>query len=262
MPQLVHLSYGLGMRSILLVLPALALACTIHTTPSGNSTPSDVGLRRDATPVADSGSTLDAATLDASPADATPGDSGASQDAAAADATTPDLGFADTGVNDTGPAAAFEFFTPAWIDGGMVPSQYTCDGPGGWPHQNNPALVWANPPAGTAGFVMIFDDPDAGNWRHWAFFTADASLTGVPESSSNTAALPSGVTELRSGDNRRGYVPNCPGGNRHEYRWRLWAVNTANLGVTASSSFSALERAAENAKIEMIQFFGVSTAGR
>jgi hypothetical protein len=174
----------------------------------------------------------------------------------------------DSGIHpDAMAPAAFAFYTPAWMDGGTVPTEFTCDGPAGWSGQNNPELIWENPPAGTAAFVMIFDDPagspaswgpNTSGWRHWAFFTSDATVLSIPQATSNTMNLPSGVTELRSGDQRVGYVPNCPPAPPSSYRWRIWAVNTANLGVSASSSFAQLEQAAENAKIESIQFVGVA----
>jgi phosphatidylethanolamine-binding protein (PEBP) family uncharacterized protein len=66
------------------------------------------------------------------------------------------------------------------------------------------------------------------------------------------------VTELESNDGRIGYVPNCPPAPPSSYRWRIWAVNTANLGVTANSSFAQLEQAAESAKVASLQFVGVA----
>lgn len=172
---------------------------------------------------------------------------------------TPDTD-SDTDVADTEVAAAFAFSTPAWADGDTVPDVYTCAGAGGWSAQHNPELVWSDAPEGTAAFVMIFDDPDAGGYPHWAFFTDDASLGGIAEAVSNTASLPAGVTELESGDRRIGYIPNCPGGNLHAYRWRLWAVDTADLGVDADSSFDALEEAARGASLERVTFTGMSDA--
>lgn len=194
-------------------------------------------------------------------------DSGSSTDSGQtnSDATTatPDAGHSgplDSGehFDAQGPGFAFNFYTPAWNDGDMVPSQFTCAGPGGWNHQNNPELRWEHASLGTSAFVMIFDDPDAGGWEHWAFYTDDETTTSIPASSSNRTSLPSGVTELSSGDGRTGYVPNCPGGAYHTYRWRLWAVD--NTFVPTTQSFAALERAANAASLEMRQFTGRSNA--
>jgi hypothetical protein len=171
------------------------------------------------------------------------------------------------GVDDTidtsplEPPAPFAFYTPAWEDGDDVPSDYTCDGADGWLSQNNPELVWEAPPEGTKAFAMIFDDPDAGEWEHWAFFVNDADVLGVPEGTSDTADLPPGIVELNSGDGRTGYVPNCPSGATHAYRWRLWALDT-EISLDGTASFTELEEAAKDKKIEKIEFTGMSDAGR
>jgi len=232
--------------------------------PNADAHVADFGLAVDAnTPAEDSGVIQDTGVA------AT--DSGMTFDDATA--AVPDMGSQpppqDAGFPEDAqaPSFPFRFYTPAWIDGGNVPTEYTCDGPAGWNGQNNPELIWENPPFGTAAFVMIFDDPaglpsswgpSTSGWRHWAFFTADASVLSIPQATSNTSNLPSGVTELRSGDNRVGYVPNCPPSPPSSYRWRIWAVNTTNLGVNANSSFSQLEQAAEAAKVASLQFVGVA----
>lgn len=171
-----------------------------------------------------------------------------------------DGGPRDGGPRDGGEVADFDFYTPAFNDGDMVPAQYTCDGRGGFGHQFNPELIWENPPPGTAAFVMIFDDPDAGNFGHWAFYTDDATVLRIPEGTSNTMNLPMGVNELRSSDGRTGYVPNCPGGRQHQYRWRMWAVDNTFM-LNGRLSFDALERAATAAELDMVQFTGLSSAG-
>ena len=54
------------------------------------------------------------------------------------------------------PAMSFTLETTAFEPGGTIPKKYTCDGP-----DVSPALRWSDPPAGTEGFVLIADDPDA-----------------------------------------------------------------------------------------------------
>ena len=169
-----------------------------------------------------------------------------------------------TSTSDTSPPeppAPFAFYTPAWADGQDVPEEYTCDGAGGWGGQNNPKLVWESPPEGTVGFAMIFDDPDAGEYPHWAFFVNDATVLTVKKATSGTAELADGVVELLSGDGRVGYIPNCPSGNTHTYRWRMFALDT-EIALDESASFSELEDAATEAKIKKVEFTGLSDAGR
>jgi len=240
------------------LITALAFGCSEEdpTTNLDATTSSDDAAAADASPV-------DSGHADAAAEDATPIDSGAVDTGVAAD-----LGFPDSGVHadadpvDTGPPQPFDFYTPAWMDGARVPAEYTCAGAGGIRNQRNPELVWENPPAGTAAFVMIFDDPDAGGFPHWAFFTSDATVLGVPVGTSNTRSLPSGITEVSNGFGATGYGPNCPGGRLHTYRWRMWAVSTSQLGLTSRSNFGAIERAAQSNALGMVQFTGQSDARR
>jgi phosphatidylethanolamine-binding protein (PEBP) family uncharacterized protein len=166
----------------------------------------------------------------------------------------------DSSDTSTTPAV-FTFSTPGWTDGAAIPAEYTCAGTGGWAAQDNPELNWANAPEGTAAFAMIYVDTDLGDWRHWAFYTADASVTTIPRGTSNTASLPAGVTELQSGDNRVGYVPNCPGGAEHTYQFTLWAVSDASA-LSGMTTFADLKTAAEANSLGSLSFTGLSDASR
>ncbi|MCO4743930.1 MAG: YbhB/YbcL family Raf kinase inhibitor-like protein [Proteobacteria bacterium] len=168
---------------------------------------------------------------------------------------------ADTDT-DTDTDADFSFSSPAFAHNTAIPSEYTCDGPGGWTAQNNPELVWANAPVGTQSFAMIYVDTDFNDWRHWAFFTSDATLSGIAKATSNTNTLPSSVTELESGDRRIGYVPNCPSGQSHRYEFTLWALDTQDLGLTGNATFAQLESAANDHSLGTVSFIGISDAGR
>src|SRR5438093_13605358 len=67
-------------------------------------------------------------------------------------------------------AAAFSLTSPAFKEGGSIPSKYTCDA-----GQTNPspALAWTDAPANTKSFALIMHDPDApmaGGFTHWVLF--------------------------------------------------------------------------------------------
>ncbi len=100
-----------------------------------------------------------------------------------------------------------------------LPVQYECYNP-------NPALHWENAPAGTAAFALLFDDPDAGDFPHWAVVNIPATETGLDEGISGrdiSPTLPDGAYELENGFGYGGYLGSCPG-SPHVYRWRLWAL--------------------------------------
>ncbi|MCO4746140.1 MAG: YbhB/YbcL family Raf kinase inhibitor-like protein [Proteobacteria bacterium] len=167
---------------------------------------------------------------------------------------------ADTSDTNTAPAE-FAFSTSAWTDGATIPAEYTCAGTGGWNAQDNPELTWANAPEGTAAFAMLYVDTDLGDWRHWAFYTSDASVNSIPRGTSNTVSLPAGVTELTSGDGRVGYVPNCPSGSMHTYEFTLWAVSDASA-LTGMTTFADLKAAAEANSLGSLSFTGLSDASQ
>jgi Raf kinase inhibitor-like YbhB/YbcL family protein len=55
----------------------------------------------------------------------------------------------------------------AFIDNGMIPFLYTCDG-----QDISPELSWDAPPAGTQSLALIVDDPDAPDqtFVHWVLY--------------------------------------------------------------------------------------------
>ncbi len=57
--------------------------------------------------------------------------------------------------------------SPVFADKAAIPARYTCDG-----QDINPALIFANVPAGTKSLALIVDDPDApvGLWVHWVLW--------------------------------------------------------------------------------------------
>src|SRR3989442_14347332 len=77
-------------------------------------------------------------------------------------------------------AAAFSITSPAFTEGGNIPSKFTCDA-----GQTNPspALVWKDAPANTKSFVLIMHDPDAplaGGVTHWGLFDIPATTKQLP----------------------------------------------------------------------------------
>jgi phosphatidylethanolamine-binding protein (PEBP) family uncharacterized protein len=59
----------------------------------------------------------------------------------------------------------------AFVDGGPIPREYTCDG-----DDRSPLLQWTGAPRDAKSFVLLVDDPDApgGLFRHWACYDIPA----------------------------------------------------------------------------------------
>jgi len=101
-----------------------------------------------------------------------------------------------------------------------LPTEYMCSG-------SNPQIDWEGVPAGATHLVLVFDDPDAGNFPHWAIWDIPATETGLAAAISGELipnTPPGGASEATNGFQYDGYLGSCPG-SVHKYRWRLWAVD-------------------------------------
>jgi Raf kinase inhibitor-like YbhB/YbcL family protein len=136
-------------------------------------------------------------------------------------------------------AAAFSISSPAFTEGGNIPSKFTCDA-----GQTNPspALAWKDAPAGTKSLVLIMDDPDApmpGGFTHWVLADIPASTKGLPE---NFQVGSVGVS-ANSGFRRPGYGGPCPPTGAHHYHFKLSALDVDTIGVQQGASRADVEKA-------------------
>ena len=114
----------------------------------------------------------------------------------------------------------------AFIDGGEMPSKYTCQG-----EDISPALEWEGVPEGTQSFVLIIDDPDAPDpkaprmtWVHWVLYNIPGNVRTLP-SGTTSATLPTGTREGLNDWKRKGYGGPCPPIGRHRYFYKLYALD-------------------------------------
>jgi len=115
--------------------------------------------------------------------------------------------------------------SPAFPDGGEIPTVHTCEG-----SDVSPCLDWSGVPAGTKSLALIVDDPDAPDprapkmtWVHWVLYNLPPEVTGLPE---GAATLPPGTREGVNDWKRTGYGGPCPPVGRHRYFHKLYAVDT------------------------------------
>ncbi|HET7600194.1 MAG TPA: YbhB/YbcL family Raf kinase inhibitor-like protein [Gemmatimonadales bacterium] len=150
---------------------------------------------------------------------------------------------------------ALSLTSPAFPNGGEIPSQYTCDG-----SDRSPPLEWSGAPEGTACFALVMDDPDAPDpaapkltWVHWVLYDIPASASGLPEAVGATH-LPAGTREGTNDWKRTGYGGPCPPIGRHRYFHKLYALDTP-LGDLRRPSKDRLEAAMQGhvlAKAELL----------
>ncbi|HEX5257278.1 MAG TPA: YbhB/YbcL family Raf kinase inhibitor-like protein [Sphingomicrobium sp.] len=122
----------------------------------------------------------------------------------------------------------------AFRSGQPIPTQYTCDG-----LNQTPTLHWGDPPAGTKGFALVIDDPDApfGTFRHWGVFDIPASARSI----GNAQRV---GTEVNNDNGTKGYTGPCPPRGMHHYQFKLFALNTERLDLPANAGVKDLETAA------------------
>jgi hypothetical protein len=131
---------------------------------------------------------------------------------------------------------SFTLSSPAFADNGPIPPRHS--GEGG---DLSPPLSWEDPPAGTKGFVLVVEDPDApgGTFRHWGIYNIDGDTRSLPE---GVSGLPAAVNDYGTRDY---HGPRPPRGHGvHHYRFRLAALDTDRLELPPTAEVADLWQAA------------------
>lgn len=120
-----------------------------------------------------------------------------------------------------------QIHSPAFTDGGEIPTKYTCEG-----DDISPPLAWEGVPVNARSLVLIVDDPDAPDpaaprmtWVHWLVYNLPTDTPGLPEGIAE-AALPPGVRGGLNDWKRTGFGGPCPPIGRHRYFHKLYALDT------------------------------------
>jgi hypothetical protein len=151
-----------------------------------------------------------------------------------------------------GISRSIEITSPAFLPGGTIPKQYTCDGEGA-----NPALMWSGVPADAKSLALTMEDPDApsGLFVHWVIFNMPPTLTGLQEGLPKDAKLPDGTIQGLNGRNQPGYTGPCPPSGTHRYFFRIYALDTA-LNLPETTNRDKLFNAVQGHVIAWGQLYG------
>ena len=144
-----------------------------------------------------------------------------------------------------------EISSPAFGHDEGIPELYTCKG-----EDISPPLQWTAPPEGTSSFVLIMDDPDApiGTWDHWLVFNLPSETRGLEEAAT---ALPAGAQTGKNSWRRNDYGGPCPpGGARHRYFFRLYALD-ARLDLPDGVNKRKLEKAMQGHVLAQAELVGI-----
>lgn len=115
-------------------------------------------------------------------------------------------------------ALAFQLTSPAFVDGGIIPTRYTCRG-----ENNSPPLQITGTPSSAASLLLVVHDPDApsGDFVHWMVWNLNPSVKVILENE-----LPDDALQGTNSSNRLGYMGPCPPSDVHRYIFNLYALDT------------------------------------
>ena len=146
--------------------------------------------------------------------------------------------------------------SPSFLNGGIIPSQFTCDG-----ENTPPPLTISGVPSGTKSLVLVVDDSDIPQevkdargiekFDHWSLYNIPPETTEIVDSESFSAGE-NGVGEMR-------YTGPCPPPgyepSEHRYSFRLYALS-GTLNFIKAPTLDELEIAAAGMMIEKTELVG------
>jgi Raf kinase inhibitor-like YbhB/YbcL family protein len=157
------------------------------------------------------------------------------------------------------PPSKFKLMSPAYTEGSMIPTQYSCADT----NAGSPALQWNNPPAAAMSFAVIFHDSDAApnkgsmDVTHWIFWNIPATSSAVP-AGVKVDASPDGIVQGKNIRGVNGYQPPCPppGATPHHYTFEMYALD-AKLDLPAGSTRADLLKAMDGHVVGKATYAGL-----
>jgi len=146
--------------------------------------------------------------------------------------------------------------SPSFLNGGIIPSQFTCDG-----ENTPPPLTISGVPSGTKSLVLVVDDSDIPQvvkdargiekFDHWSLYNIPPETTEIIDSG-NYSVGENGVGEMR-------YTGPCPPPgyepSEHRYSFRLYALS-GTLNFIKAPTLDELELAAAGILIDKTELVG------
>lgn len=128
--------------------------------------------------------------------------------------------------------------SPAFKEGGKIPTLYTCEG-----RNINPPLEIHGVPPEAKSLVLLLDDPDVPSfvrtdqmWDHWVIFNLPPTTTHIRENSPPIGTLG------RATSGKTGYEGPCPPDREHRYFFKLYALKET-LKLPPGSTKKEVEKA-------------------
>lgn len=112
--------------------------------------------------------------------------------------------------------------------GGDLPMVCSCKGPG-----YSPSLAWDSRMSGVKSYALLATDYDAvlarfpiANFAHWVVYNLPASVHSLPEGITSEQMMMLGGKIGNNGMGEQTFVPPCPPFDRHQYTFRVYALDT------------------------------------
>ncbi|MBO0846483.1 MAG: YbhB/YbcL family Raf kinase inhibitor-like protein [Nocardioides sp.] len=126
---------------------------------------------------------------------------------------------------NTDAAATITVSSPAFAEGGEIPTRFTCDG-----EQISPPLEWSG--ASPRAWALVVDDPDApsGMFTHWVVLDIAKTTTSI-----ESGHVPAGGVQVVNSSGHASYAGPCPPSGEHRYRFTVYALD-APTGLSGTAS--------------------------
>lgn len=147
-------------------------------------------------------------------------------------------------------APSFSLNTNGFLDKGIMPVLYTCDG-----KDVSPQFNITNTPSKTQSLAFILIDENAPTppFYHWVLFNIPASTTELKQGPDKP---PAGSIAGMNSFNKPGYNGPCPPkGKAHSYVFTLYALDT-KLSLPSSANGDAVTAAMKGHVIKETKFGG------
>jgi Raf kinase inhibitor-like YbhB/YbcL family protein len=136
--------------------------------------------------------------------------------------------------------------SPAFADGATLPEIFAATG-----EDISPPLQWEKGPKGTKSYVVIMEDPDAGEnppFVHWLIYNIPANTTHLPKGIPAVAQLEKPKDALQ-GVNDRGNIGYFgpkppPEDSAHHYHFQVFALDkklNINFGANREELLNAMK---------------------
>lgn len=137
-------------------------------------------------------------------------------------------------------ATTMKLTSSAFVDNGLIPAKYTCDGA-----DISPPLSWDEIPPNTQSLALIVDDPDAPRMTfvHWVIYDILPSVNQLAEKIPAGKTIAIGGIQGKNDFGKLGYGGPCPPSGTHRYFFHLYALDKKlNLepGVSKNQILTAM----------------------